>query len=198
MQFHCSKKEVAPWPARPLPETPSPHRVSRGWGHAALWLLWVPTRPPPAKGRRQASETHPGSKDEKSQILGVPLFTQQSLLYLRLPPPPPNQPPMSGTLPKMLKPESRTTQSLVRSRKGYKRLAAFSGCPGRVQGESKLKLLRLHLQPPGPLGFWLSNHSHAEGRQAWSVPSPAPRRQESVKPTSANEFTDKSPFRAFV
>lgn len=84
--------------------------------------------------------------------MGAPLFSQQSLLYLRLPPPPCDRLPPSGTLPKTFEPEFHTTWSLVRSSEGYSWLAALSCFPGQVQGELKLELLQWRLQPPGPGG----------------------------------------------
>lgn len=79
-------------------------RVALGHRSCNLMAALVPPRLPPAEGRRRASETRLNSREERSQMLGVPLFTRKSL-YLQPPGPPPRQPPTSGPHPKVIGPE---------------------------------------------------------------------------------------------
>lgn len=90
---HLAKKEVAPLPARPCPRDPltaqglpgSMFMQPRGCSgsHRDAYL---------PQGEDGPQRPVRNSREEKGPILGVPLFTQQSLLHLQSPLPPTSLP----------------------------------------------------------------------------------------------------------
>lgn len=134
----------------------------------------VPPGRLPAEGRRRASEPHANSKAEKRQMLGAPLFTWQSLLYLQPPhlPGPPTSLPSLALIPRCVNQKVHTDPVTHEKKKQLQLARCFlllqRPRPVRVEMNTRW----LHLPAPGPPCSRCLVTVAAEGRQVWGVRSP--------------------------